>query len=255
MKNRIADLFSGKRPRIIPFITAGFPRPELTVDLVLAAERSGAAMVELGMPFSDPLADGPVIQASSQQALDQGVTLKWIIQQVAEIRRRSEIPIVLMGYINPIYRYGWRKFLADCADAGVDGLIIPDLPPEEGKALFETAREQGISPILLVAPNTPDHRIREISLMAGDLIYCVAVLGITGSQQAEKDHLKTYLERVKRSSATPFVVGFGVSSSEDAAFINHHADGAVVGSALIRKLSSADDPVQTLETFMGELAG
>ncbi|NOZ04089.1 MAG: tryptophan synthase subunit alpha [FCB group bacterium] len=253
--NRIQALFRTPGEKLIPFITAGYPTKELTVELVLAAERAGADMIELGMPFSDPLAEGPVIQASSQIALENGVTLKWILDQVRIIRRRCEMPLALMGYINPILQYGVETFVKDCRSAGVDGLIIPDLPPEEAEPLIGQCRKNSVSPILLVAPNTSDERIHTVSGLAGDLIYCVSILGITGSDLTSVNTLENYLERVRKHSVTPFVVGFGIKTREDVRNINRMADGAVVGSELIRRITKTDDPVEAAETYIRRLKG
>ena len=194
--NRIQKIFQNRTEKIIPFLTAGYPSKEDALNMVLAAEKSGAAMVELGIPFSDPLADGPVIQESSQKAIENGVTINWILETVSDIRQQSEIPIALMGYINPILKFGLNKFIKSCSDAGVDGLIIPDLPPEEAEDYVKSSKTNGISPILLVAPNTPEKRIQEISKLAGDLIYCVAILGITGGRGANEDQLNSYLKNL-----------------------------------------------------------
>ena len=140
--NRIQKIFQSRTKKVIPFITAGYPSKDDTVDMVFAAEESGAAMVELGIPFSDPLADGPIIQESSQKAIENGVTIQWILDTVAEIRQQSEIPLALMGYINPLIKYGIKKFINDCKLAGIDGLIIPDLPPEEAGELMQLANEK-----------------------------------------------------------------------------------------------------------------
>jgi len=253
--NRISDLFKIRGEKLIPFITAGFPRLDLTVELVLAAEKAGADMIELGMPFSDPLAEGPVIQASSQTALENGVTLSWILDQVSVIRETSKIPLVLMGYINPILQYGMKAFVQDAHKAGVDGFILPDLPPEEAGTWVQECHQTGVSPILLVAPNTPAERIRSISRLAGDLIYAVSVLGITGSDFHSDRALIQYLKRVREYSETPFVVGFGVKSRQDITLINQMADGAVVGTALIQRISESSDPVQSVEQFIRELRG
>ena len=221
--------------------------------MVLAAEESGAAMVELGIPFSDPLADGPIIQESSQKALENGVTIQWILDKVAEIRQQSEIPLALMGYINPILKYGLKEFMSNCREVGIDGLIIPDLPPEEAEEYIASARENGISPILLVAPNTPANRIKEISKLAVDLIYCVAILGITGSGGAAGAKLKSYLQRVEQNSECPFVVGFGIKERSDVVEINGLAHGAVVGSAIINEMKNSTNPVYAISDYIQKL--
>jgi len=252
--NRIQKIFQNRTEKIIPFLTAGYPAKEDALNMVLAAEKSGAAMVELGMPFSDPLADGPVIQNSSQKAIKNGVTINWILETVSNIRQQSDIPIALMGYINPIFKFGLKKFLKSCSDAGVDGLIIPDLPPEEADAYVELSKINGISPILLVAPNTPDKRIQEISKLAGDLIYCVAILGITGGRGSIGDQLKSYLNRVERNSDCPFIVGFGIREREDVVGINQIAHGAVVGSAIIHEMQYSNNPVEVIKNYIEKLS-
>jgi len=251
--SRIPQLFSVRNEKVIPFLTAGFPSMSDTIKMVLAAEESGAAMVELGMPFSDPLADGPVIQKASQVAIENGVNIQWILATVKEIRISSEIPLVLMGYINPILKYGLEKFMQDCNGVGVDGLIIPDLPPEEAEKFVELARANQISPILLVAPNTSPQRINMISKLAVDLIYCVAILGITGSSVCHSGNLDEYLERVAENSECPFVIGFGIKSRDDVIEINKLAHGAVVGSAIINAINGSASPVRILKNYLERL--
>lgn len=188
--------------KVDSLFTAGFPTLESTADLVLESVRAGADMIELGIPFSDPVADGPVIQSSSQVALKNGVTVQWVLQLVDRIRPHCRIPIALMGYANPIVNYGTEEFVAGCEAVGVDGLIIPDLPPEEAGEFVSLCRSHSVSPILLVAPNTPDSRTRAISEMARDLVYCVTILGITGGRLSGKDALKSYLVRVRKNSTS-----------------------------------------------------
>lgn len=251
---RIARLFREPGKKLVPFITAGFPRLEDTVPLVLAAERAGAHMVEIGMPFSDPLADGPVIQQASQAALANGVTVAWILDAAAQIRERSQVPIVLMGYINPLLNMGLETFLIKAREAGVDGLIIPDLPPEEGASFFKQARSMGLSTIYLVAPNTCDDRIGQLGREAEDLLYAVSILGVTGSTLAGREQLDQYLDRVRAVSEVPFVVGFGISTPEDVRRAAAKADGVVVGSALLTRLQEAADPVKEAAEYLQILA-
>ena len=251
--NRVQKIFKQKDEKIIPFITAGYPSKEHTIEMVFAAEIAGASMVEIGMPFSDPLADGPIIQNCSQLALKNGVTTSWILKIVSEIRKKSEIPIALMGYINPILKYGVDKFLIDCKSSGVDALIIPDLPIEEDHGLISKAKDLEISPILLVAPNTSNKRIEKISNLAGDLIYCVAILGITGSASSSKKELMEYLDRVKNHSSCPFIVGFGVKSRRDVLDINSIADGAVVGSAIMKLVDDSSNPSDVVKNYIKSL--
>ena len=252
--NRIQKIFQNRTEKIIPFLTAGYPAKGDALNMVLAAEKSGAAMVELGMPFSDPLADGPVIQESSRKAIENGVTINWILEMVSDIRKQSEIPIALMGYINPILKCGLTKSMESCSDAGVDGLIIPDLPPEEADDYVKSSKKNGISPILLVAPNTPEKRIQEISKLAEDLIYCVSILGITGGRGSIGDQLKSYLNRVKENSDCPFIVGFGIKEREDVVGINQIAHGAVVGSAIIHEMQNSNNPVEIIKNYIDKLS-
>ena len=251
---RIAQLFHAPGKKLIPFITAGFPSLDATVPLVLAAERAGAHMVELGMPFSDPLADGPVIQQTSQTALENGATLPWILDTVASIRARSDIPVVLMGYANPLIRMGLDTFLSRAREAGVDGLIVPDLPPDEGASFFQQARKQMMSTIFLVAPNTPDERIHDLGQEAEDLLYAVSVLGVTGSNLSARQQLDGYLDRVRAAADTPFVVGFGLSTPDDIRRVAAKADGVVVGSALLSRIGAATDPEAETFRYLQSLA-
>lgn len=251
--SRIPKLFSKKTEKIIPFLTSGYPEKSHTIDLVLAAEESGATMIELGMPFSDPLADGPVIQQSSEVAIKNGVDIKWILKTIEEIRRLSEIPLVLMGYINPIIRYGLERFMDDCRNSGVDGLIVPDLPLEEADEFVRLSRLHEISPILLVAPNTSPKRIKIISELAKDLIYCVAILGVTGSSENSMVDLVSYLRRVKKNSSCPFIVGFGVKTRQDVKLINELSNGAVAGSAIINAIDASESPVDAVKEYIESL--
>ncbi len=252
---RIKQVFKTDEARIIPFITAGYPELKDTVALVLAAEAGGAALVELGMPFSEPLADGPVIQAASQRAIENGAHVGWILTQVEKIRETSSVPLVLMGYCNPIFKYGWARFIADAVAAGVDGLIIPDLPPEEGAEFFAKARAAGLATILLVAPNSTNERIAELATKAGDLLYAVSILGVTGGASGSEldGSVAKYLKRVEEHSTVPFVVGFGISTGEEARAMGQLADGVVVGSALLRALDRAEDPVVECRNFVSNL--
>ena len=251
--NRIKKIFKTRSKKVIPFITSGFPRKKDTVGIVLAAEAGGAAMIEMGIPFSDPLADGPIIQASSHKAIQNGVNIPWILETIIDIRKQSEIPISLMGYINPIIKYGLNTFIIDCKASGVDGLIIPDLPPEEAGEFVKISKENSICPILLVAPNTPNNRIREISKLSEELIYCVAILGITGSQSADNDKLISYLNRVEKYSVCPFVVGFGITDRNDVISVNKMAHGVVVGSAIIREIQKNSDPIGFVKSYIERL--
>ena len=249
----IATLFRQPGPKLVPFITAGYPRKDSTVDLVLAAEAGGAAMVELGMPFSDPLADGPVIQRSSQVAISNGANLPWILETVRQIRAKTAMPIVLMGYINPILKMGPEGFIAEAADAGVNGLIIPDLPPEEDREFYGGMQAAGLSAIHLVSPVSAPERITDLGQQAEDLLYAVSHLGVTGSGSAGERATIEYLQNIRKRTATPFVVGFGIKTASDAARLVPHADGIVVGSALLERIADAADPAAETEAYIRSL--
>jgi tryptophan synthase alpha chain len=217
------------------FLTAGFPSIDSTVGLVLELERGGADIIELGMPFSDPLADGPVIQQSSAIALRNGVRLSHILQYARNIRRRSSIPLVLMGYLNPILAFNPKRFFEAAASAGVDGFVLPELPPEEAEGYRDLAHRLGLALILLVTPTSPPRRIAMIDSVSSGFIYCVSTTGVTGSHK--RGESQEYVRRVKRyAKRNPVLVGFGISTPKDAASYAANADGVIVGSALIKKI-------------------
>ncbi len=249
----IAQLFSEPGKKLVPFITAGFPSLESTRDLVLAAVEAGADLVEIGMPFSDPLADGPVIQHTSEIAIQNGITIGKILQTVRNIRKETDTPVALMGYCNPMMRYGFDRFLSDAGESGVNGLILPDLPPEEGEDSYTAIKDAGMSPILLVAPNTTDVRMERLGELAEDLLYAVSILGVTGSSVKGNRKLSDYLSRLRHHTGTPFMVGFGISSPEDVREIAPMADGVVVGSALLRTIEESGEPEAAVREFLGNL--
>ncbi|HKL18338.1 MAG TPA: tryptophan synthase subunit alpha [Halalkalibaculum sp.] len=243
-KDRVAQLFRDRNEdsKIMSlFLTAGYPDLESTVDLILGFEDNGADMVELGMPFSDPLADGPTIQYSSNKAIENGVTMDGIFEMVREVRKISEIPIILMGYVNPVIRYGIGDFCERAAEAGVDGLIIPDLPVEESGILEVKAEEYELPLIYLVAPNTSDKRMQLIDDKSQGFVYCVSVTGVTGARDGKEvsKSVNRFIERVKQNiTKNPTMVGFGIKSHEDATKIARDMDGFIVGSALIETIRS-----------------
>ncbi|MCP9292772.1 tryptophan synthase subunit alpha [Gracilimonas sediminicola] len=237
--NRIQNTFTekGNDSKLMSlFLTAGFPDLDATVDLILGFEKNGADIIELGMPFSDPLADGPTIQYSSDVAIQNGITMEKIFGMVKEVRKQSEIPIILMGYMNPVLRYGVEKFCARAEEAGVDGLIIPDIPIEEGGIIEQHAKNSKLSLIYLVAPNTSDERMKQADEKSQGFVYCVSVTGVTGAREGEEvsKSVNRFIERVKTNiTHNPVMVGFGIKSHEDAVDIASNADGFIVGSALI----------------------
>ena len=252
--NRIRNLFKKDKDKLIVFLTAGYPEINSTEKLVLTAVESGADMIEIGIPFSDPQADGPIIQKASEKALSNGITLDIIFQQVKSIRKKTNIPISLMGYYNPILKRGIDKFLADCVVNEIDGIILPDLPYDEGKEFCNKAKELGISPILLVAPNTSNKRIEEISNLSNDLIYAVSILGITGNDLGSKKELIKYLDRVKANSSCPFIVGFGIKTNDDVKWFNKYSNGAVVGSHILNHINADEDYVLKANEIINSLS-
>ena len=252
--NRIRNLFKKDKDKLIVFLTAGYPEINSTEKLVLTAVESGADMIEIGIPFSDPQADGPIIQKASEKALSNGITLDIIFQQVKSIRKKTNIPISLMGYYNPILKRGIDRFLADCVVNEIDGIILPDLPYDEGKEFCNKAKELGISPILLVAPNTSNKRIVEISNLSNDLIYAVSILGITGNDLASKKELIKYLDRVRANSSCPFIVGFGIKSNDDVKWFNKYSNGAVVGSHILNHINADEDYVLKANEIINSLS-
>jgi|TARA_R100000479_G_scaffold108682_1_gene54594 tryptophan synthase alpha chain len=237
--NRIQNVFeeNGKESKLMSlFLTAGFPDLDATVDLILGFEKNGADIIELGMPFSDPLADGPTIQYSSDIAIKNGITMDKIFDMVKEVRKQSEIPIILMGYMNPVLRYGVEKFCKKAEEAGVDGLIIPDIPIEEGGIIEQQAKDSKLSLIYLVAPNTIDERMKQADEKSEGFVYCVSVTGVTGARDGGEvsKSVNRFIQRVKSNiTKNPVMVGFGIKSYEDATDIASNADGFIVGSALI----------------------
>ncbi|HWQ12999.1 MAG TPA: tryptophan synthase subunit alpha [Roseiflexaceae bacterium] len=242
--SRIAETFertrAAGRPALMPYLMAGFPERDSALELAPALEEAGADMFELGVPFSDPLADGATIQRASERALRNGVRLRDALETVAQLRARGlRAPVVLMGYFNPFLQYGVERLAQDAAAAGADGLIIPDLPPEEAAACHTACGAAGLDLIFFVAPTTPDERIRRIAELASGFIYCVALTGVTGARTALWSGLPELLRRVRRHTSLPLVVGFGISTAEHVRQVGQLAEGAIVASALIDAIESA----------------
>lgn len=254
---RIASVFRarGARPLVIPYLTAGFPSREETVDLLLALEAGGADLIELGLPFSDPLADGPVIQQTSQRALDAGITHRDIVELVRAFRMRSGTPLVLMGYVNPILAFGPARFFAMAADAGADGIIVPDLPVDEAALFREDLRAADLAAIHLAAPTSSPERLRRVDAESTVFTYCVAVTGVTGARDRLPDGMTAYLERARGILTKPFVVGFGIGRAEHVRQVVPPAAGVVVGSALLRALLGESSPAGRAETAAAFLRG
>lgn len=237
------------RTALMPYLTLGYPTPEASLSLIEAAVLGGADLLELGVPFSDPLADGPVIQQASQVALRNEMTASRCLEMVEELRRRAvAVPLLLMGYYNPILAYGEEDFCRACVQVGVDGLIVPDLPPEEGGSLDGACRKHGLALVYLLAPTSPDSRVRLVAERSQGFVYLVSVTGVTGTRDRLPSDLATFVRRVRALTDRPLAVGFGISRPEQARQVASFADGVIVGSALVRLAGEADgkEKVQTL---------
>ncbi len=237
------------RVGLVPYLTAGYPDKAAFVDTVrkIAAV---ADVLEIGVPFSDPMADGVTIQRSSRAALDQGVSLRWIL---AELTAAENIgaPLVLMSYLNPLLVYGYETLAQDCAGAGVCGFIVPDLPLEEGDDFRAALDERGLALIQLVTPATPDDRMARLCAASKGFVYAVTIRGITGGTDELPDEVPAYLDRVKAQTDIPVCAGFGVRQAEQVRSLGHHADGIIVGSALVEQLEAGNDPAAFLESLRG----
>ena len=234
IRARFAALKAQGRGGLVTFMTAGDPDRETSFEILKGLPEAGADVIELGMPFTDPMADGPAIQASSQRALKRGIKLREILEMVAAFRKADDAtPVVLMGYYNPIYSYGVDKFLADAKAAGVDGLIVVDLPPEEDGELCLPALAAGVNFIRLATPTTDDARLPKVLANTSGFVYYVSIMGITGTRSAAGDEVGRAVERLKRHTDLPIAVGFGIKTPEQVGEITAVADAAVVGSALV----------------------
>jgi tryptophan synthase alpha chain len=250
--NRINQLFEQKKEPILNiFLTAGYPQLESTVEVVLKLDRAGVDLIELGMPYSDPLADGPTIQKSSEQALRNGMSVGVLFEQVEAIRKQSDIPLVLMGYYNPVLQYGAEDFFRRCAALGIDGIILPDLPiweyEERYQSLFESL---GLNISFLITPQTPDARIQQIDQLNRGFIYMVADASITGASGEISEAQLQYFERIQNLNLQhPRLIGFGISDAKTFHTACRYAEGAIVGSAFIRALEAGKEPAAVCGIF------
>jgi tryptophan synthase alpha chain len=233
---RLAQRKKEGRPAFIAFLTAGDPSLDRTVAAALELEAAGVDVLELGVPFSDPLADGPVIQRSSERALARGVTLSRVIETVLRIREKSELPLVLFSYLNPLLQRGTERVLGDAARAGVDGVLVTDLPPEEAGEWIPAARAAGIDTIFLASPTSPDERLRRVAEASRGFVYAISRTGVTGERQALSGDARPLVERLRALTHVPVALGFGISTPEQVKEASAVADAVVVGSALVRFL-------------------
>lgn len=254
---RIAAVFEGTRAEhraaLMPYLALGYPTPETSLEMVEAAVAGGADMLELGVPFSDPLADGPTIQRATHVALQQGMTVVRCLETAQELRQRGiTLPFIFMGYYNPILAYGEESFCRACCEVGVDGLIVPDLPPGEGETLERACRQHGLALIYLLAPTSTPDRVQLVTGRSQGFVYLVSVVGITGARGQLPPDLAAFVGRVRAVTDKPLAVGFGISTPEQAGQVAALVDGVIVGSALVR-LAGETDGIEKVKTFVAEL--
>jgi tryptophan synthase alpha chain len=262
IETRIDGLFqrckSENRKAFIAYITGGDPSPEITASLVLALERGGADLIELGVPFSDPIADGPVIQRASDRALRAGTNIPKLLDVVRTIRRSSQIPILLFSYLNPLLRYGFERLAADASAAGVDGVLMTDLCVEEAEEAVRRVKAQGLDTVFLAAPTSTEGRLRKVAEQSSGFVYLVSRTGITGEQSSLSQAALPLTQRMRQLTDLPIAVGFGISTPEQVREVARIADGVVVGSAIVKFIEAhAADPAlpERLEAFVRILAG
>lgn len=252
LQTRFAELKEQNRAALVTFITAGDPGYSTSLDILKGLPEAGADVIELGMPFTDPMADGPAIQLANIRALGNGQNLAKTLKMVREFRQdNSTTPLVLMGYFNPIHYYGVDKFIADAKEAGVDGLIVVDLPPEHNEDLCHPAQAAGIDFIRLTTPTTDDQRLPTVLEGSSGFVYYVSVAGVTGAGAATLDHVEEAVARLRRHTDLPVSIGFGIRTPEHAASIARLADGVVVGSALIDKIAEATSSADAVQSVLG----
>ncbi len=257
IEKKFAELKSLGKTGVGPYLTVGFPKLDSTLEIAQAVVEAGADMVELGIPFSDPLADGATVQRTNQAALKNGVTLGKCLEVCGQLRKRlPETPLILMGYYNPILAMGLDAFAARAAAAGADGVIVPDLPPDEAQPLLQVMRPKGLDVIFLIAPTSTEHRIIEVAKATSGFIYCVSLTGVTGARSDLAAGLPEFLQRVRKHTRLPLAVGFGVSTSEHVRTVGQHAEAVMVGSALMQAIESggATGAAQAAREFIASLA-
>ena len=248
--SRITDAFKNK-PIFMPYFPLGYPNLETSIDVIEALAKNGADLIEVGLSFSDPLADGPVIQKATQIALEKGITVKKSLTAVTELRKRGvTIPLILMGYFNPMLAHGLEKFVHDAREAGADGFIIPDLPLEEAGEFQSLVGNMPL--IQMLAPTSPNERMEMIARNAKGFIYLVSVTGVTGARTTISDGLGELINRVREHTSVPVCVGFGIGTPEQAKQIGKLADGVIVGSACVKTIGASEQPVETAKQFVSE---
>jgi len=255
--SRINDLFERKKERVLNvYCTAGFPHLNSTIEVMKALQENGADLIELGMPYSDPLADGPVIQASSTKALQAGMTIAKLFEQLKDFRKEIKVPVVLMGYLNPLLQYGFEKFCAKASEVGIDGLIIPDIPMFEYENEYAAlVKKHGLDFVFLVTPETSEERIKKLDGLSSGFLYAVSSSSITGSDK-DFSPVETYLQRLKEMNLkNPVLVGFGIKDKATFDAACKYANGAIIGSAYIKALENGNDVEDATKKFLEEVVG
>lgn len=266
-KNRIQETFSkAQTTLLIPYVMAGYPDLETTERLLHTLDNLGADMIEVGVPFSDPLADGPILQSAGLASLSKGIHLEQILSLLQSLKDKIRAPLLIMSYINPLFRYNFKSFARHAASAGVSGVIIPDLPFEERGPFAQTLKEEGLIQICMVAPNSSETHLMDLDTSAEGFLYCVSILGVTGNSAKLASNanpseisgtFKSYLSKVRKATSLPLVLGFGIDGPERIRALSPLVDGLVVGSALVEQiavaLSQGEDPVPAVGTFFHAL--
>ncbi|MHC4886522.1 MAG: tryptophan synthase subunit alpha [Planctomycetota bacterium] len=263
MSNRIDDTFASLkaagRAAFMPYLTAGDPDLETTRRLILGMAEAGADLIEVGVPFSDPVADGPTIQKANERALAAGTTLNGILEMIAKVRTECQVPILLMGSFNPIFVRGCERFCEDAAAAGVDGLIVPDLLPDRAEELSDPATKVGIHNIFLVAPTSTEERLELVAKRSSGFVYAVSLTGVTAERNALPPELGSFVERARTKIDLPIAVGFGISTPEMASEVGQLADGVIIGSGIVKRVAEAceagQDPVPPVTQFVATIHG
>jgi tryptophan synthase alpha chain len=258
--SRLAATFEALRARgeraLVPFLTAGDPDLETSEALVLAMAEAGADVIELGVPFSDPIADGPTIQRASQRAIASGTTLRGILRLVGRVRQKTDVPLLLMGYANNFLAMGAGPFAAAAREAGVDAVIVADLPPEEGAGFFAACRDADLDPVLLAAPTTPPERLAKLVSETRGFLYYVSLTGVTSARSSLAEGIEAAVAAIREQGDVPVCVGFGISTPEHAREVGRYADGVVVGSAIVDRIEQAESQAEAIDavaTFIAEL--
>jgi tryptophan synthase alpha chain len=228
----------------IPYIMAGDPNIQRTMEVLRILEDCGADIVELGVPFTDPVADGPAIQKAAKRALVKGVTLQSVIDLVGKLRESTQIPIILMTYYNPVFKFGEEQFVHEASAAGVDGIIVPDLPPDEALSLISLSKRTSLDTIFLLAPTSTEDRIKKVSKASSGFIYYVSITGITGAKLSMDSPIESHISSIRKVSNKPIAVGFGISTPEEASTVSRFADGVIVGSSIVMKVEDSNEDLR-----------